>query len=89
MKLYVRGDRLMLKLHATDTSKPPLFRLRHEMFRLARGAHSIRAVPGVPGIVELELERTIFMEPTATVELTAKDVDSETAKLFADGAPLA
>lgn len=88
MKLYVKRDRLMLKLYATDTSKPPLFKLRDEMFRLVHGARSIRRVAGYPGVVELELERTLFMEPQATVELDAKDVAGETNKMHVNGVPI-
>lgn len=67
--------RLMELLLGTDTRQPPIFQLRHEYFRLARGLASILRGES-PAFVVLELERTQAPSPSAAslVVLRPRDI---------------
>ncbi len=83
----MRRVRLMELLLGTDTRRPPVFQLRHEYFRLARGLASI--LPGESSaFVVLELERTEAPSPFAAaslVTLRARDVAGEDSVPWVNG----
>lgn len=86
MRLVMRRYRLMELLLATDTQRAPVFRVRDEHYRLARGDKSLLRVPGEEGFVMLELERTREPAPgVPTVILCGREVEGGDGQAWRGG----
>lgn len=87
MRLVMKRLRLMELLLATDVARSPVFQVRHEHYRLARGDQSLLPVPGHGELlVMLELERV--PEPAVgvpTVVLCGRDVEGGEGQAWRGG----
>lgn len=91
MKLTMRRMRLFRLVMATNTKHAPTFRLRGEMFRLARHnlAASIINVDTDRRFVELELARThVLAHADALIVLRPSDIEGGEPLPYEKGKPV-